>query len=459
MANNQSNSKRIAKNTLILYFRMIFLMVISLYTSRVVLATLGVNDFGIYNVVGGFVSMFSVLRAGLISATQRFITFELGRGDEKALKSTYSSSMQIYIMISIIIVIAAESLGIWFIQNKMVIPTDRLFAAQWVFQLSLLTLVIGLISNPQNALIIAHEKMGAFAYISIYEAVAKLLIVYVLTIGGMDKLILYAILMCLVQISLRIIYGIYCKRNFEEAKFSFHIDWDRIKKIYGFTGWSMFGGLASIGFTQGLNMLLNVFFNPAINAARGISVQVQNVINHFATNFQTAINPQIIKSYASNELDYMYKLIFASSKFSFYLILFLALPVMMETEQILSLWLKEVPEYASIFFRLMIITTMIDGISNPIMRSVDASGNIRNYQLIVGGILLCIVPIAYIVLKLGGEPYTVFVVHIIMGLIAFAMRLRLANRLTGIPLGEYVNKVLVKVLLVFQANVNFCITA
>lgn len=448
MSNNSANNKRIAKNTLILYVRMLFLMAISLYTSRVILRALGIDDYGIYNVVGGFVSMFSVLRSGLTSATQRFITYDLGKGDKKELRKTFSTCVTIFVLISLLILTIAEIGGIWFLSNKLVIPEERMTAANWVFQLSLLTLVIHLLSNPYNALIIAHEKMNAFAYISIYEGVAKLLVAYAITYTTYDRLVLYSILLCLIQFTMRIFYGIYCKRNFQESKLLFYWNWGKIKEIYSFTGWAMFGGLAHIGFTQGLNVLLNMFFNPAVNAARGISVQIQHVVNNFVNNFQTAVNPQIIKSYAHGDKSQVYKLIYASSKYSYFLLLLLSLPIMIESDQILGLWLVEVPEYTAIFFRLIIITTAIDCISNPIMRAVDATGIIRNYQIVVGGLLLLIVPVSYIVLRLGAPPYSVFLVHIILGVLAFLARLYMAKSLIGISALTFLRKVLMRCFIV-----------
>lgn len=455
MLQTSDNNKRIAKNTIFLYFRMLFLLGVGLFTSRVVLSSLGAQDYGIYNVVGGFISMFTIFNAGLTSATQRFITFDLGKGNLKELRDTFSTCVIIYMMIALVILVVAEVGGVWFLENKLTIPTDRLYAARWVFQLSLITLIIGLVSTPYNALIVSHERMGAFAWISIYEALAKLAVAYQIYVTSYDKLIVYAVMLCIVQLSVRIIYNVYCNRNFKESKVIFNFNWAKIKKIYGFTGWAMFGGLANIGFTQGLNVLLNMFFNPVVNAARGVAVQVQNIINGFVLNFQTALNPQIIKSYAKGDTSYMFKLIFASSKFSFLLLFVMSLPVMLEAETLLGLWLKEVPQYTPLFFRLIIITTMIDGISNPFMRAVDATGNIKKYQIIVGGILLMIVPVSYVVLKLGGAPYSVFIVHICMSFLAFLMRLYLVRKLINYSVMMYWKNVLSRLIVVVIISVVF----
>ena len=446
MSEVSSNNSRIAKNTLLLYFRMFITMVVGLFTSRVILDSLGIEDYGIYNLVGGFVIMFNVFRAGLISSTQRFITFDLGTGNMSELRNTFSTSLIIFLFISCVIIVIAEGFAPWFIQNKLTIPASRLTASMWVFQFSLLTLIFNLISSPYNALIIAHEKMGAFAYISIFEVMAKLAVAYLIYISPFDKLIVYAFLLCLVQIIIRFIYTFYCNRHFEESKVIWRLDWKKIKKIYAFTGWELFGSIAVIGYTQGLNILLGMFFNPVINAARGVALQVQSMILGFVTNFQTALNPQITKSYASGDIAYMHKLIFYSSKLSFFLLFVLSLPIMLEAEEILSLWLVEVPEYTVLFFRLIIITTMIDAISNPIIISVEATGNIRKYQVVVGSLLLLILPISYVALKLGAAPYSVFIVHIIMSGVAFVARLIMGSHAVGFNKNDFLNRVLIPIL-------------
>ena len=392
--------------------------------------------------------MFNVFRAGLISATQRFITFDLGKGDMKELRGTFSTSLIIFLCISALIVILAEAIAPWFITNKLTIPEDRITAAMWVFQFSLFTLVLNLISSPYNALIIAHERMKTFAYISIFEVVAKLIIAYVIYVSPFDKLIVYGFLLCLVQFVVRLIYTSYCNKKFTESKILWNIDWPKVRKIYAFTGWELFGSVAVIGYTQGLNILLGMFFSPVINAARGVAVQVQSMITGFVSNFQTALNPQITKSFASDNKDYMFKLVFASSRISFFLLFFFALPVILETNLLLNLWLVEVPEYTVIFFRLIIITTMIDAISNPIITSVEATGNIRLYQIVVGSLLLMILPVSYLVLKLGGAPYSVFMVHILFSIFAFIARLFMASRSTGMHKRGFLRYILMPVALV-----------
>ncbi len=325
----QENNKRIAKNTMFLYVRMFFIMAVSLYTSRVVLSTLGVDDFGIYNVVGGVVSMFGFLNGALAVCTQRYLNYELGRGDANRLQKVFITSLTIHALISIIVVILAETIGLWFLYNKMTIPDARMNAAFWVYQFSIITTVVLMMSVPYNAAIIAHEKMSAFAYISVLEVILRLAIVFLLQIGNFDRLIFYAFLMLVVQMSIRVIYGLYCNKHFCETKFRMLWDGTLFREMLGFSGWSIFGNLAGVASTQGLNILLNMFFNPIVNAARGISVQVQNALMQFSVNFQTAMNPQITKSYATGDYNYMHGLIYRSSKFTFFLLYLFSLPIIL----------------------------------------------------------------------------------------------------------------------------------
>lgn len=445
MSNNSDNNARIAKNTLMLYIRMFVTLIVGLFTSRVILDALGIEDYGIYNLVAGFVAMFNILRSGLVSATQRFITYDLGRGDTSELNRTFSTCVIIYIAISVFAVIIAETFGMWFINNKLNIPDTRLFAAHWTFHLSLVMLIVSFISFPYNSLIISHERMNAFAYISIYEVVAKLLLTYLLFISKYDKLIVYSLLMCLVQISIPILYIFYCRKNFVESKVLWLFDKQKVKEIYSYTSWAMLGGFASVGLTQGLNVILGMFFSPIVNAARGIAVQIQGIINSFVSNFQLAMDPQIVKSYARGDYQYMQQLVFNSSKYSFYLLFLLSLPVMLETDMLLSLWLVDIPENTSLFFRLVIITTIYDAFSNPFAKAIQATGKIRNYQLIYSTMLLIIVPISYFFLMLGFDSYIVFVVHIVVGLFASFARIIIASKVTKMNLSLFKKVVLVPI--------------
>ena len=435
---NTSNNTRIAKNTIFLYFRMILLMVVSLYTSRVVLATLGIEDYGIYNVVGGFIGMFAFLNGAMSGCTQRFITIALGKGDEQNLKRVFSTCVITHGMIAIVVFLLAESIGLWFILEKLVIPESRMATAMIVYQCSIVSTIVMIMSFPYNADIIAHEKMSAFAYISIFEAFANLGIVYLLHVVNADKLALYAILLMLVKISVIMIYRIYCKQHFFESGFRWLFDKILLKEMLAFTSWNLFGGIAGTLMGQGINVLLNLFFGPVVNAARGVAVQVQSAVQLFSTNFQTALNPQMMKSYAAGDLQAMHVLLFRSAKFTFMLLLCLMLPLMLEINTVLGLWLKEVPKYTNIFVCLMLCISMVDAVSNPFMTASAATGRVKKYQSIVGSILLLIVPLAYISLKLGAEPYAVFIVHLTIAIIAFIARMLIIRKMIDLSIREYI---------------------
>lgn len=424
MTNQTSdNNKRIAKNTLMLYVRMFFMMGIALYTSRVVLNTLGVEDYGIYNVVGGLVSMFGLLNGSMSSATQRYITFELGKGDGKSLNKIFSLSLQIHALIAVVTVLLIESVGLWFLYYKMTIPPERMTAAFWVLQASALTFIFSIMSVPYNADIIAHERMSAFAYISIVEAVLKLVIVFMLLAVPFDKLIVYAMLLAVVQLSIQACYMIYCHRHFAESKYRHVKDWRLFKEMTSFAGWNLFGGLSSISFNQGLSMLLNVFFGPVVNAARAVASQVQEAIQMFITNFQMALNPQIVKTYAQGDFEAMHMLMFRSSRFSYFLMYLLSLPVLLEAPLILQIWLKTVPDNTIVFLRIIICITLIYTIINPILVANNATGKVRTYYIVCGSMMISILPISYVVLRLGCPAYSVFIVHFCVEMLTQVARL------------------------------------
>lgn len=448
MSQSQDNNKRIAKNTLLLYVRMLFMMGISLYTSRVVLNTLGIEDYGIYNVVGGIVAMFGFINSSMSSATQRYITFALGKGDIERLQIVFGTTLQIHFLIAGVVILLGETIGIWFLYNKMQIPAERLDAAFWVLQSSILSAAIMIISVPYNSDIIAHEKMSAFAYISILEVILKLIIVYLLVVFSFDKLVLYAFLLLAIQLLIRFCYSFYCKRHFPETKYM-HV-WDKrlFMEMTSFAGWSLFGNLAGALYGQGVNVLLNVFFGPIVNAARGIAVQVENAILQFTGNFQMALNPQITKSYAQGELNNMHRLMFRSAKFSFYLLFLLSLPVLFETKFILLVWLKQVPPNTVLFLRLMICTSLIYSMANPLIVANQATGKIKMYQAICGSILLLILPISYICLRIGFPAYSVFVVHFIVEMVTQIARMIILRPIIGLHLRDYFHHIYSKVFLV-----------
>ena len=435
------NNKRLAKNSLLLYVRMLLTMGISLYTSRVVLSTLGFSDYGIYNVVGGFVAMFSFVNGSMTAATQRFFTIELGKNGD--IGTVFNTSRAIHGLLALVILVLCESVGLWFFYNKMQIPAERLSSAFWTLQCSILATLVVIISVPYNAVIVAHEKMSIYAYMSIFDVVMKLLIVYLLVIAPFDKLIFYNVLFFVVGIIDRIIYGVYCSRRFAEVHAKIRLNWKEAKPIFTFAAWVMNGNLAVIGYTQGLNILLNLFFGPAVNAARGIAVQVQSVLSGFTANFQTAVNPQLTKSYAKGDLQRMHELIVLSSKFSFFLLLFLSLPVIFEANLVLKWWLGQVPDHSVNFFRLIVCTSLLYTLSNPITTSVNATGILKKFQLVEGSMLLMIVPIAYICLKFFHiRPEGVFVVHICVEICTQIARLVIVLPMISFPMKDYLSSVM-----------------
>lgn len=450
---NSLENKRVAKNSILLYGRMLLMLVISLYTSRVILEALGFNDYGIYNVVGGIVTMFTFINSAMGNASSRFITFAIGKGEKDNIIDVFNSSLLVHVTISILIIILSETIGLWLLYNKLVIPPDRFTAACWVYQLSVISCVANIMCVPFNATIIAHEKMGAFAYISLIDAVLKLIIAYSITIVSGDRLVVYAILLFGVQLTNILIYQIYCIRNFDIIKLRKLTDYRIMHEMSKFAGWSLIGNLAYIGYTQGLNILLNIFFGPVVNAARGIAVQVQNAVRGFVTNFQMAINPQITKSYAKNNYGRLHELIFASSKFSFFLLLCFVLPISIESNNILHLWLGNVPQYSAQFLVLTLSVLLIDCLANPLGIANNATGNIRNYQLVEGGMLLLIVPIAYIGLKLGGNPDTVFVVQLLVMIIVQTLRIFLVCHKIRMSRKLYMKNVILRVFTVGGASI------
>lgn len=447
------DNKRIAKNTILLYLRMILAMGISLYTSRVVLAQLGVTDYGVYNVVGGVVAMCSVLNSAMASSTQRYLTFELGKNDTNRLNIVFNTGIQTHLLIALIVVIITETFGLWFLNHEMKIPLDRMDAAQWVFQFSILTMVISFLNIPYTALIIAYERMSAFAYISIVEVLLKLGVAFLLIVSPFEKLKFYALLIFLCSLIIRFCYWHYCNKNFETSKLRRIFEPKLFKEMFSFAGWGLFGQLASMGSTQGVNVLLNVFFGPTVNAARGIAVQVQSAVTQFSINFQTAVNPQITKNYASSHFAEMHELMYRSAKFSFFLLYALGLPLMIEAPFILNIWLTEVPEYSVTFLRIILWITIIDAVANPLMVAASASGKIKKYQSIIGGLLLSIVPIAYWVFKLGGNPASAFIVHLAIGTIAFIARIYIVAPLTQISPSLFFKKVIMRCIYVGAGSI------
>lgn len=430
-----------------LYIRMLFGMLVSLYTSRIVLNALGVEDYGIYNVVGGFVAMFSLVSSSLSASVSRFLTFELGRGNMDRLKRVFTTSVSIHVVLMAVVLLLMETVGVWFLNHRLTIPTARLYAANWVFQASVLSFMLGLFSVPYNASIISHERMKAFAYIGILDVILRLLIVLFIAYSPwlFDRLIVYALLLVVVGMSLQVVYLRYCHRNFEECRFRLRFDKEYWKEMSAFAGWNFIGASSALINNHGINILLNLFYGLAINTARGIAVTVNNAICAFVGNFVTALNPQITKSYAVNNRFYMFSLAERGARFSFYIILLLALPIFLETDFVLMLWLNQIPEYTVTFIRLVLLTSLCDVLSNTLITMQFATANIRNYQITVGGVQMLIFPLSYVCFKCGSPPESTYYVCIIISLVCLLLRLYFLRVMVGLSIKRFLGNVCVNV--------------
>ena len=430
------NNKRILKNTLFLYFRMIVVMAVNLYTVRVVLHQLGVVDYGIYNVVGGVVSMFSFINSTLTTSSQRYFSIELAKGDEVKLNQWFCLNITTFSIFILAFLIISETIGLWFVNTQMVIPEERMFAVNVVYQLSICTFCIHFFSIPYHALIIAHEKMSAFAYISIVEVLLKLCIALLLAVILWDKLIVYGILMFLVSCGITGAYIVYNIRHFRESKY--HLYWNRkeMKDLLSFSGWHFFGTFSTVIRSQGINILLNMFFNPAINAARAIAFQIYHAVSQLSANFIVAVKPQIYKSYAKGNYDELYRLIIRSSTICSFLVSVLIFPILIDTNFVLGLWLKNVPDYAVVFTQLVLINGLIDAVNGPLSAAALSTGKIRNYELLVATTILLNLPLSYIALKLGAEPTATMIVSIVISILTTYARAYMVYKMVGLPLSR-----------------------
>lgn len=445
---NTGNNKRIAKNTFILYIRMFFTMGVTLYTSRVVLNTLGIQDYGVYSIVGGIITLFSFFNSAMTSATQRFLSFDIGKNDLDQLKKTFNATLNIHIAISVLVLVLAETIGLWFVNNKLNLPIDRMTAVNWVYQFSIFTFLLGIIQVPYDALIVAREKMDIYAYMSFVEVFLKLIIVYLLVIFAFDKLILYAGLLFLVSFIVRMGHKQYCKRNYEESKYQFYFDKSFYKVLLSYSGWSLFGNIAGVARGQGSNILLNIFFGTVLNAAYGISMQVQGAVQVFVTNFQMAVNPQIIKYYAAGNKEECLNLIFQSAKFSYFLMFLIAFPIICNVDFILELWLKTPPKYTSVFVILCLINLLIECISGPLMIGAQATGNIKWYQIVIGTLIFLNLPISYVLLKIYRNPELIYYSSIIISLLSLVFRLFFLKYIIKFPVLAFFKTILLRIVFV-----------
>lgn len=448
MSETFANNKRIAKNTLFLYFRMLLLMGIGLYTSRITLQTLGVEDFGTYNVVGGFVAMFSVFTGSLSNAVSRFIQVELGKGNIEKLKEVFATSVTIQSIMAFIGILLAEIVGLWFLYNKMNIPQGSEIAAQWVFHCSVISFAIGLINVPYNSAIIAHEKMSAFAYISIFEAILKLCVVFSLICSPFNKLITYAVLLLIVSSFLRLVYWLYCKKHFIECTYKLHLNLNLLKEMGDFAGWNMLSTLGSVMNNHGINILMNIFFGVVVNAARGVSNQVNNAIQGLINNFTMALTPVIVKEYAAGNKSYAFKLVCRGSKYAYLLMFFVSLPIIFEADYILKIWLKNPPDYSVEFLRWTIAATLVNVFGNNMYNLVMADGNIKSYQLVTTLCSLLPFPLTWILFKFGYPPVSTFIILFVINVLLIFVRFYMAKRVTGLSVRDYIFGTIIKVSLV-----------
>ena len=431
------NNKLIAKNTVYLYIRMLFVMAIGLYAVRVVLDQLGVVDYGLYNVIGGFVTMFAFMNRTLSTSSQRYFSIELAKDDPSDLNRLFCLNLTVYTILGIIVFVLLETVGLWFVNNKMTIPEDRLFATNVLYQLSIVSVLFQILIIPYMALVIAHERMRVFALIGILEAIGKLGVVFLINFIPYDKLIVYGALILLVIVVSSLGYIIYSWKCFPESKFHWYWNKTEAMDLLGFSGWHFFGTFSTTCRSQGINILLNMFFNPAINAARGIAYQVYNAVNQLVTNFFTAVKPQIYKSYANEEYNALYKLIMRSTILCSYLISLLVFPLVSNTHLVLGWWLKEVPDYAVLFTQLVLINGLVDAVDGPTIAAALATGKIRKYMLVVSSIILANIPISYLALKLGCNPEMTMIVSIGLSCLAVVARAFLLKSLMDFPFGKY----------------------
>ena len=444
------NKKRIAKNTLLLYFRMALTMLVSLYTSRVILEVLGVEDFGIYGVVSGVIAMFSFLNSAMSGSTARFLTFEMGTGNAEKLSKTFSAALTVHVLIALVIALLGETVGLWFLENKLVIPPERMTAARWVYQLSIVSMVISIVRVPYNSAIIAHERMNIYAYVEILNSLLKLGIVYLLLITSYDKLIAYAVLVFIVSIIISVIYFWYCRRCYQECRARFAWEKSIINPMLSFSAWDLCANIGIMAKTHGINMLLNIFFGPVLNAANTIAIQVQTTIHQFALNILTAVRPQILKTYAAGEYENTRYLVFNTAKFTYLLLLVFSLPLVLEMDFVLRLWLKNVPDYAVLFCKYTLIFNLVATMSSVLMSAIYAGGKIKYPSIINGCLYVLVIPITYFAFKTGRSPGLPYLLNIVFMFIAmFSNAYILKKNLPNFYIKEFVFRVILVCLFIF----------
>lgn len=454
----QTNNQKLAKNTVFLYIRMIVVMLITFFTTRILLSTLGIEDFGIYNVVCGFVTMFSFLNTSMANGVQRFYSFAIGKNDPKSISKIFTLAAIIQLIIAIIIIVIVETVGIWYLYNKMNISANRVFAAFWVFQNALLSLFFVILTVPYNGAVMAYEKMNFYSIVSIIDAILKLVVVFILPYCGIDKLICYGLLISVISILDFLFNFFYCKRHFPQIKFVRHIDRDLLPSMISFSGWNIFGSLAHMGKIQGVNLVLNAFWGTVVNTAFGISAQISNAVSSLTAGFVTALRPQMIKSFAAGDLDYTMKLLYSASKLTFFLVLIIAVPIFEEISSILDFWLGvgKYPEMTIVFCKLTILTVLFDSFATPLSIIVHASGKMRTFQIVCSLVIISVVPLSYIVAKLWNDAVIVISIGLFTTILAQLVRLLLIKNIIKFSIISYCVKVFIPTTIVFLLS---CIAA
>lgn len=454
---NISNNNQIARNTLLLYVRMFFTMVVGLYTSRVILQVLGISDYGIYNVVGGFVSMLAYVNSSFVAATQRFLSYAVGLDDKERLRKVFCTSMTLHVFLAIFVFIVAESFGVWFVNNKLVINSERLIAANWVFQASVVSMVLNIVNIPYNSSIIAHERMNIYAYMSIFDVCSKLIIVYMLTWTNADKLIVYAFLLVVINLLVLLIYCVYCRRHFYECMYKIIIEKSLLKEMSGYAGWTAIGGIGFMFKGQGVNVVLNMFCGTVVNAARGIAMQVDGIVNQFVSNFMMAVSPQITKNYAVGNIDRTINIVHTSSRLSFYLMAIILVPLIINLKYILELWLGVVPQYTYEFLIITIIGSHIATLATPIATAINATGKIMSFQIGITIIFMLELPYAYLLLRLNYPPYYAVSFCIVTQLLALMYRYYvLSKKIKQCNLLYFVKNVVFRPFIVYATCLLLC---
>lgn len=436
----QSNNKRIAKNTVYLYIRMFFTMIVALYTSRIVLQVLGDSDYGLYNVIGGVLTMFSMFSGALMVGTQRFLTFALGEKDFEKLQRVFSLALGLHIIMALVILLLSETIGLWFLYEYLKIPDGRMTAALWVYQFTILGFLINLVQLPFQACLIAHEKMSMYAYMSIYDVVMKLMLVIMLQYVTFDKLILYAALVFVVNFTSAVIYNFYSRRHFSECTLKIAWDGNLAREFASYSGWNLIGGSFGFFTNQGINILLNIFCGTVVNAARGLSMTVNTFILTFINNFQTAVNPQIVKLYAANKYDKLHRLVIYNCRIAEYLYLLIAIPIFIEIEFVLKIWLGDYPEYTPVFVQIILIQSAWSPCNFPVGMLIHASGRMK-WPSIWASVIILIFPVSYILLRMDYSPVTVYIASAIIWLYLNGCNLYFANRYTYLPIKKILHEV------------------